>query len=80
MLAHHVFKRWTLTRLVLAGLATAERKTVKITDAGRKQSNVRPRAAASPRRRTGEVLPQNIRQSRNPRSFVLVGEAARAYP
>ncbi len=32
----HGFKRETLASLVRAGLATAERKTVKITDAGRK--------------------------------------------
>jgi hypothetical protein len=30
------FKRGTLASLVRAGLATAERKTVRITDAGRK--------------------------------------------
>jgi hypothetical protein len=38
---------------VPAGLAAAEHKTVKITEAGRKYSKVRPRAAASRCWRTG---------------------------
>jgi hypothetical protein len=61
------------------GLATAEHETVKITAAGGKviEGYAEGSDLAVPAR--GKALSQDIRQSRNSTSIVLVGEAARAY-